>query len=309
LTGSPLIIILGPTAVGKTATALELAHRLNADILSADSRQIYRHMNIGTAKPTLEQQAAIPHHLIDLVDPDDTLSLAQYLRAARAAIQQQHEAGRVALLVGGTGQYITAIEAGWSVPEVPPNNPLRAELEAFAREAGVHALHARLAALDPAYAARTHPNNVRRVVRALEVCLTTGSTMTVLQQQQPVPYRILRIGLTLPREPLYARADQRVLQMIDAGLVDEVRGLLAHGYDPSLPSLSSIGYQEIIACLTGQLTLDEAIARIQFNTHDFIRRQQVWFRGHDYGILWHNVLETSTQTIIATVTQWLRSSS
>ncbi|MFQ3672171.1 MAG: tRNA (adenosine(37)-N6)-dimethylallyltransferase MiaA [Aggregatilineales bacterium] len=309
MTGSPLIIILGPTAVGKTATAIELAQRLQTDILSADSRQIYRYMNIGTAKPTLEQQAAIPHHLIDLVDPDDTLSLAQYLRAAREAIQQQHEAGRVALLVGGTGQYITALEAGWSVPEVPPNEALRAELEAFARDAGVHALHARLAALDPAYAARTHPNNVRRVVRALEVCLTTGSTMTLLQQQQPVPYRILRIGLTLPRDALYARADQRVLQMIEVGLVDEVQGLLARGYDPSLPSLSSIGYQEIIAHLNGQLTLDEAIARIQFSTHDFIRRQEVWFRGHDYGILWHNMLETSNQTIIATVTQWLWSSS
>jgi tRNA dimethylallyltransferase len=304
-----LIIILGPTAVGKTAAALELAHHLNADILSADSRQIYRTMDIGTAKPTLEQQAYVRHHLIDLVDPDDTLSLAQYLRAAREAIQQQHEAGRVALLVGGTGQYITAIEAGWSVPEVPPNDALRAELEAFARDAGVLALHARLAALDPEYAARTHPNNVRRVVRALEVCLTTGSTMTTLQQQQPVPHRILRIGLTLPREPLYARADQRVLQMIEAGLVDEVKGLLARGYDPSLPSLSSIGYQEIIAHLNGHLTLDEAIARIQFNTHDFIRRQEVWFRGHDYGILWHNMEETSNQTIIATVTQWLRSSS
>lgn len=309
MTGSPLIIILGPTAVGKTATALELAHHLNADILSADSRQIYRHMDIGTAKPTAEQQAYVRHHLIDLVDPDDTLSLAQYLRAAREAIQQQHEAGRIALLVGGTGQYITAIEAGWSVPEVPPNDALRAELEAFARDAGVNALHARLATLDPAYAARTHPNNVRRVVRALEVCLTTGSTMTHLQQQQPVPYRILRIGLTLPREPLYARADQRVLQMIKAGLVDEVRGLLARGYAPSLPSLSSIGYQEIIAHLNGQLTLDEAITRIQFNTHDFIRRQEVWFRGHDYGILWHNMDATINQTIIATVMQWLRSGS
>lgn len=289
MTGSPLIIVVGPTAVGKTATAIELAQHLQTDILSADSRQIYRYMDIGTAKPTPEQQAAVPHHLIDLVDPDDTLSLAQYLRAARAAIQQQHEAGRVALLVGGTGQYITAVEAGWSVPEVPPNDALRAELEAFARDEGAQALHQRLTQLDPDYAARTHPNNVRRVVRALEVCLTTGSTMTVLQQQRPVPYRILRLGLTLPRDQLYARADQRVLQMIEGGLVDEVKGLLARGYAPSLPALSSIGYQEIIAHLDGQMTLEEAIARIQFNTHDFIAGRKCGSAGTimaSCGIIW-----------------------
>jgi tRNA dimethylallyltransferase len=307
LTGDPLIIILGPTAVGKTALALELAEALNTDIISADSRQIYRMMDIGTAKPTQEQQARVPHHLIDLVNPDETLSLAQYLWAAQAAVQRQHELGRPALLVGGTGQYITAIEEGWNVPQVPPNTALRAELEAYAQQAGAKALHARLAALDPAYAARTHPNNVRRVVRALEVCLTTGSTMTALQQKRPVPYAVLRLGLTLKRDRLYARADERVLQMVDNGLVEEVKGLLNRGYDPSLPSLSSIGYQEIIAYLRGDVTLEEAIARIQFNTHDFIRRQEVWFRGHDYGILWHNMEETSYQTIITTVTHWLRS--
>jgi tRNA dimethylallyltransferase len=307
LTGKPLIIVLGPTAVGKTALALELAEALNTDIISADSRQIYRKMDIGTAKPTPAQQARVFHHLIDLVDPDETLSLAQYLWAAQAAIQRQHESERPALLVGGTGQYITAVEDGWNVPQVPPNAALRAELEAYAQQAGASALHARLAALDPAYAARTHPNNIRRVVRALEVCLTTGSTMTALQQKRPVPYAVLRLGLTLKRDQLYARADERVHQMIAAGLVEEVRSLLAHGYDPSLPSLSSIGYQEIIAHLRGDMTLEEAITRIQFNTHDFIRRQEVWFRGHDYGILWHNVDEISHQTIIDTAIQWLRS--
>lgn len=305
--GKPLIILLGPTAVGKTALALDLAEALQTPILSADSRQIYQHMNIGTAKPTPQQLARVPHHLIDLVTPAETLSLAEYLRAARAAIQAQHEANRVALLVGGTGQYITAIEEGWNVPEVPPNEALRAELEAYAQQHGAIALHDRLTALDPAYAQRTHPNNVRRVVRALEVCLTTGSTMTDLQRKQPVPYRLLRLGLTLPRDALYARADARVHQMIEVGLVAEVEGLLARGYSPDLPALSSIGYQEVIAFLRGQLTLDEAIARIQFNTHDFIRRQEVWFRGHDNGILWHNMLETSEQTIINSVIDWLRS--
>lgn len=307
MTGEALIILLGPTAVGKTAVAIELAQHLQTDILSADSRQIYRYMDIGTAKPTPQQLARTRHHLIDLVDPSETLSLAQYLRAARAAIHAQHAAGRPALLVGGTGQYLTAVEEGWNVPEVPPNDALRTELEAYARQHGVTALHRRLAALDPAYAQRTHPNNVRRVVRALEVCLTTGSTMTDLQQKQPLPYRLLRLGLTLPREALYARADARVLQMINMGLVAEVEGLLARGYAPDLPALSSIGYQEIIAYLNGQHTLDEAIARIQFNTHDFIRRQEVWFRGHDHGIVWHNMLETSETAIIAAVQQWLRS--
>lgn len=295
--GKPLVVILGATAVGKTRLAIDLATTFNGEIISADSRQIYRHMDIGTAKATPEEQAQIPHHLIDVVNPDETLTLAQYQDMAYHAIDHLHTLGRLPFLVGGTGQYLTAIIEGWSIPRVPPNWTLRQQLEDYAEREGVHALHAKLIALDEDYALKTHPNNVRRVIRALEVCIQTGQTMTEAQRKRPPPYHIYTIGLRMARPTLYQRADERVDAMIQDGLLEEVAHLLAIGYSSTLPAMSAVGYLEIIAHLTADLSLEEATQRIKYNTHDFIRRQDVWFKGHDNGIMWHNIDEIGAQKL------------
>ena len=300
-----LIIILGPTGAGKTTLAIELAQSLNGEIIGADSRQIYRYMDIGTAKPTLAQQALIPHHLIDIAPPDYNLSLAEYQDAVYHAIDDLHQRGKLPFLVGGSGQYITAVEEGWSIPRVPPNPELRAELEAYATENSPMALHQRLHAIDPVAAEKIHPNNTRRVIRALEVQILTGKPISSLQQKQPPPYRILRLGLQLPRSILYPRVDQRVDDMIAAGFVAEVARLLDMGYDRALPSMSGLGYLEMAEHLLDGKALEEAIQRTKFSTHEFIRRQDVWFRGHDNGILWHNVQDIEVDALLQTLVNWL----
>ena len=309
MTGKPpLIIILGPTGVGKTSLAIELAQGLQGEIVGADSRQVYRYMDIGTAKPTPAQQARVKHHLIDMVPPDYSLSLAGYQDAAYAAINELHVRGRTPLLVGGSGQYITAVEEGWSIPRVPPDAGLRHELEAFAAEAGAAALHAQLRQVDPVSAERIHPNNTRRVVRALEVQMLTGQPISLLQRKRPPPYRIMRLGLRLPRALLYPRVDRRVEAMIEAGFVAEVRRLLDMGYDRALPAMSGLGYLEIAEHLLDGTPLEAAIERTKFSTHEFIRRQDAWFRGHDKGILWHNVDELRPDALDALLGAWLEGS-
>lgn len=305
MNGKPLVIIIGPTAVGKTAIAIQLAQALNGEIINADSRQIYRYMDIGTAKPTLEQRAQVPHHLVDCFDPDYQLGVAEYQDRAYSVIADVHQRGKIPFLVGGTGQYITAIEEGWVIPRVPPSIELRQELEAFANQHGPHALHNRLRDLDPTAAENIHPNNIRRVIRALEVCLLTGQPISRLQQKRPPNWDIRRLGFTLPRNTLYEQADKRVDDMIAKGFLEEVQKLLAMGYPQTLPSMSGLGYAELCAHLNGELTLDEAIMRTKFNTHDFIRRQYVWFRGHNNGIMWHNVQDLDLDTLIASSENWL----
>jgi tRNA dimethylallyltransferase len=308
LTGStpPLIVILGPTAVGKTDLAIQMARAVNGEIISADSRQIYRNMDIGTAKPTPEQRAAAPHHLIDVVNPDENLALAQYQKMAYTTIGVIHKQGHVPLLVGGTGQYLTAVVEGWSIPEVPPNERLRAELEAFAADQGAEALHQRLKTLDPAAADKIDARNVRRVVRALEVCLETGQPISELQKKHPPPYRVLTYGLTLERDILYESADQRVDHMMQMGFLDEVRELLATGYDRKLPSMSGLGYAQLAAHLIDHVPLEQAVTATKHATHDFIRRQYTWFRGHDSGILWHNIDQLNRDTLIEATARWLQ---
>ncbi|MDE2748205.1 MAG: tRNA (adenosine(37)-N6)-dimethylallyltransferase MiaA [Chloroflexota bacterium] len=302
----PLVIILGPTGVGKTGLAIELAEGLGGEIVGADSRQIYRYMDIGTAKPSPEQQAQVPHHLIDLVNPDYNLSLAEYQDAASGAINEIHGRRAIPFLVGGSGQYISAVEEGWSIPRVPPDLELRAELEGYARANSPAALHERLCQVDPVAAERIHPNNARRVIRALEVQILTGQAISDLQRKRPPPYRILTLGLRLPRDVLYPRVDARVDAMIAAGLVDEVSRLLEMGYDRALPSMSGLGYLEIAGHLLDGAPLDAAIERAKFSTHAFIRRQDVWFRGHDNGILWHNVKDADASDLARTLRDWLQ---
>src|SRR5512143_2634252 len=225
-----LVAIVGPTAVGKTALSLRLAEHFGGEIIGADSRQFYRGMDIGTAKPTVEERARVPHHLIDLVAPNEVLTLGQYRTLAYRCIDEIAGRGRLPIIVGGTGLYLKTVVEGWTIPEVEPNQLLRAQLEQEVREHGPHALHERLQAVDPAGAAKVDPRNVRRVVRYREVAASEGGPISARQGKSPPPYDILQIGLTLPRETLYRRIDERVDAMLAAGLLTEVQALVAAGY-------------------------------------------------------------------------------
>ena len=281
-----LIAIVGPTATGKTALAIALAQRLGGEIVGADSRQVYRQMDIGTAKPTAEERALAPHHLIDVVDPDQEFSLAQYLEQAVAVLEDVWSRGKQPLLVGGSGQYVWALLEGWRVPRLPPQRELRRELGERADRQGAEALHRELAQVDPKAAARIDPRNVRRVIRALEVHKATGRPISYWQEKGPPPWEVLTLGLTCPRRELYERIDARVDAMMEAGLVDEVRGLLSMGYDPSLASMSGIGYKQVCQHLAGELDLATAVARIKTATHRLARQQYTWFRLDDGRIRW-----------------------
>ena len=303
---NPLVVVIGPTAVGKTTLSLHLAGALDGEIVSADSRLFYRGMDIGTAKPTLEERAHIPHHLIDIADPDETVGLAEFQELAYAAIDGIHARGKLPLLVGGTGQYVRAVLEGWRVPRVPPDPVLRADLEARAERDGAAALHGRLARLDPAAAGRIDPRNVRRVVRALEVCLITGRPISEQQGKRPPPYRILQISLTMERAALYAHVDRRLEAMMAGGLVEEVRGLLQAGYGWDLPAMSGLGYVQFKPYFEGGETAEaEVVAEIKRATRRFIRHQSNWFRRGDRAILWFDAADTTAQEIGAVVREWL----
>ena len=303
----PLIVILGPTAVGKTSLSIELAARFDGEIVGADSRQIYRGMDIGTAKPTPEEQARIPHHLVDIQPPDMQMALATYQQLAFGAIDAIHQRGRVPFLVGGSALYLRAVTEGLQIPEVARNPELRAELEQLAQERGRLALHKRLEELDPDAAARIHPNNLRRVVRALEIVQTTGRRKSDLEKATPPPYRILKIGLDLPRPLLHERIDRRVQEMVDKGLVEEMASLLAAGYSPDLPAFSSLGYREIASHLRGEISLAAAVERVQIETHRFVRHQYTWFRRLP-DIHWFALTEAPQPAIRNLVARFLRRS-
>ena len=281
-----IVAIVGSTAVGKTALSLELAKLLPAEIVGVDSRQIYRHMNIGTAKPTLEEQSQAPHHLIDIAEPEDDFSLAAYLERAHCAIQDIRNRGRLPLLVGGTGQYLWALLEDWRVPSVAPDRRFREDMETLAAEQGDEIIYNRLRELDPESAAVIDPRNLRRVIRALEVHHQTGIPFSKVRGRGEGRYRSLVIGLTLPRDELYRRIDQRVDRMMEAGWLDEVRWLLERGVTAERPSMSSVGYRELAACLQGETSLEDAVRNIKSLTRKFARRQSAWFRPSDPRISW-----------------------
>jgi len=293
-----VLVLVGPTAVGKTATSLLLAKELNGEIVSADSRQVYRGMDIGTAKVTPEERGQIPHHLIDIRNPDETISLGEYKELADTVIADILNRGRLPILVGGTGQYVRAVVEGWQIPRVPPQPELRRELEALAAREGKEALFARLKELDPLSAQTIDYRNLRRVIRAIEVTLVAGRPFSELQTKQPPPWRILQIGLTRPRERLYARADARIEAMFQAGWAAEVQHLLDQGYTPELPSFGSLGYREVAAYLAGEYDLEEAKRRIRRSTRAFIRRQYNWFRPTDPRIHWFDLNEVDPETVL-----------
>lgn len=277
-----MIAIVGPTGVGKTALGVKVAAQVGGEIVSADSRQFYRLMDIGTAKPTPDELARAPHHLINIADPDETVGLAQFLGLAKVAVRKIADRGKIPFLVGGTGQYVRALLQGWQVPNVPPDPELRARLERQAEEEP-DALWEQLMALDPEADAFIHPNNLRRVIRALEVSIKAGRPFSELRRRVPPPYRVLKLGLTMEREALYARVDARVDAMVEAGLPAEVRELLDRGYGWDLPAMSGLGYSQFKPYFEGKATLGEVIERIKLDTHDFIRRQYTWFRPQNEG--------------------------
>jgi tRNA dimethylallyltransferase len=296
-----VVAIVGATATGKSSLALYLAGALPGEIVSVDSRLLYRGMDIGTAKPSPEDRARIRHHLIDVAEPDETWSLARYQQAVYETVPRI-PAGRVPVLVGGTGQYMRAVLEGWKPPERAFDSAIRSRLEAEAREGGGPELVRRLKHLDPASAERIDPRNLRRVIRALEVYEVTGRPADEQRGREPPAFDAVRLGLTLPRVDLYLKIDRRIDAMIEAGLVEEVRGLLARGYHRQLPSMSAIGYREIAAHLAGELTLAEAVQRMRQATRRLVRHQANWFRESDTSIQWF----TPGQGYEAEVVEWVR---
>lgn len=301
-----MIVIVGPTAVGKSALAIRLAEELNGEIVSADSRQIYRGMDIGTDKPSPEESRLVPHHLIDIISPDEKFTLAIYQEMAYATIDDILERGKIPFLVGGTGQYVWAVVEGWGVPRVEPDEALRCQLYRQAEEESPQALHDRLRQLDQKAAERIDPRNVRRVVRALEVCLKAGQPISRLQLKKPPPYRILIIGLTMPRRELYKRIDRRVERMIRAGLVEEVQALIEQGYGYDLPAMSGLGYRQICRCIRGEISLEEALQAIKKDTRRFVHQQYTWFRLDDKRIRWFDVSKEHYEAIKECVLAFLK---
>jgi tRNA dimethylallyltransferase len=284
----PLVVLLGPTAAGKTDLAILLAGQLGGEIVSADSRLLYRGMDIGTAKPTHEQRQQIPHHLIDVADPDEVWSLTLFQQKAHNAISIIHSKHQLPFLVGGTGQYIHAIVEAWHIPEIKPNPQLRRALENWAGQIGEEGLHARLSVLDPEAASNIDYRNLRRTIRALEVIFLSGKLFSAQRQRGISPYRTIQVGLSIPRPELYTRIDARIDRMLAEGFVTEVESLLSKGYAPDLPTFSAIGYQEIIDYLQGKNTLEEAVMIIKRRTRQFVRRQANWFKEDDPNIRWFN---------------------
>ena len=284
-----LILIVGPTAVGKTEIAIQLAERHNGEIVSADSRLFYRGMDIGTAKPSREEQARVPHHLIDIANPDEILSLAVFQQKAHEIIADIHTRNNLPFLVGGTGQYVRAVTEGWTPPEVKPDEHLRDELTRQKDENGIYWLHEKLRTLDPAAAEKIDARNFRRTIRALEVILTTGKKFSEQRGQTDSPYHLITIGLMRPRVELYVRVDARIDSMFASGFLGEVKGLLERGYSPALPTMSAIGYRECVQVLEGKIKLEEAQQAIRRMTRIFVRRQANWFKESDPNILWFKV--------------------
>ncbi|MFC1847393.1 tRNA (adenosine(37)-N6)-dimethylallyltransferase MiaA [Chloroflexota bacterium] len=284
-----LVAIVGPTAIGKSQLALLLAQHFDGEIVSADSRQVYRHMDIGTAKPDKQELSLIPHHLVDIINPDEDFDLAQYQQLAYQAIEDIQRRNKVALLVGGSGLYVRAILEGWDIPQVPPDPEFRHSLEEMVATGGPDQLYRELMMVDPVAAQNVDRRNIRRMIRALEVSRYAGTPFSQLQRKKTPPFDVIIVGLTAHRAEVYRRVDLRVDEMIERGLVDEVGKLVNMGYDFNLPAMSGIGYKQIGMFLSGEITLDSAMQQIKFETHRFVRHQYSWFRLKDDRIRWFDI--------------------
>ncbi len=300
-----LLAIVGPTAVGKTDLAMRIAGRFEVEVIGADSRQVYRHMDVGTAKPTPDQLSAVPHHLVDIIYPNDDFSLGKFLDLSKESILNANTAGKTPLLVGGTGQYVTALLENWNVPVVPPDPVLRRELDDTLRSQGIDVLLSRLKNLDPEALGRVDAANPRRVIRAIEVAESRGPAPNAPRRLEPW-FESAVIGLGMERAALYRRADDRVDSMMEAGFLDEVERLLAMGYGPDLPSMSGIGYHEMADHLLNGAALSDAVQRTKFRTHRYVRRQSNWFRRDDPRIRWFE--PTQLDSAIEYAAKWINDS-
>ena len=281
-----VVTIVGPTASGKSRLAMEIAQSVGGEIIGADSRQIYRHMDIGTAKPPVEDRQRVRHHLVDIIEPSDDYSVALYVRQAREAISNVLKRDGVPIVVGGTGQYVWALLEGWNVPEVSPNLLLRDELQTRMDREGLPALVKELEEAAPVAARRIDLANPRRVIRALELALQTPDGEPEEPTRTPPPFQATVIGIEVDRAWLYDRINARVDAMIEAGWVGEVENLLDMGFGPDLPAMSSHGYREICEYLRGEVTLEDAVETIKTKTRRFPRQQGAWFRANDERIRW-----------------------
>lgn len=305
-TSKQVVIIVGPTAVGKTDLAIRLAERMGcAEIISADSRLLYRGMDIGTAKPTHEEQSRVVHHLIDLAEPDEIWSLAVFQARLMQTIHEIQSRNNLPIIAGGTGQYIRSLIEGWTIPAVKPLPHLRAVLERWGQEIGADQLHSKLAMIDPLAAERIDANNLRRSVRALEVIFTTGEYFSTQKEKSPPDLAFKLIGLMRPREELYARVDARIESMFEQGFVTEVKQLLEKEYSIDLPTLSAIGYREVIQFIQGGCSLEEAKIQMRRKTREFIRRQANWFKPDDPLIEWHAMTPDPMDEIQTSILGWL----
>jgi tRNA dimethylallyltransferase len=276
----PVVAVVGPTAAGKSALALRLAEHLDGEIVNADALQVYRGLDVGTAKPTAGERARVPHHLVDVREPTERFSAGEFARLARAVIEDVHGRGKAALVVGGSGFYLQALFEGLS-PLPRPQPEIRAELKRRAAAEGPEALHDELAEVDPETAARLPRGDTQRIVRALEVAVASGRPLSAWIADNPAPSRplsALHVGLTLPRAILYDRISVRVDRMLERGWLEEVRGLLAMGIPPEAPAFQAIGYRQMVRCIRGELPLDEAIDETVRATRRFAKRQMTWFR-------------------------------
>lgn len=287
-----LVVIIGPTAVGKTEISVELALRLQGEIISGDSMQVYKYMDIGTAKIRPEESRGIPHHLLDIREPDQTFNVAEFQQLARQKISEINQRGKLPLLVGGTGLYVQAVLDDYEFGPAETDPGYRQKLREIARTKGEKYLHRQLQAVDPLAADRIHPNDIKRIIRALEYYHSTGKQISAnsegLERTELKRYNAVLIGLNMDRQKLYQRIEQRVDQMMDDGFLEEVRGLLARGYDPNLPSLQGLGYKQLISYLQGEIALETAVELIKRDTRRFAKRQLTWFR-RDPRICWFNL--------------------
>jgi tRNA dimethylallyltransferase len=301
----PLIAVVGATATGKSDAAVALAEALDGEVVGADAYQVYRGLDIGTAKTSPELRARVPHHLLDIVGPDDQLTLARFLDAAHAALEGVWARGRLPILAGGSGQYVWALLEGWNVPRVPPDELLRAELDALAAREGNAALVARLASVDPEAAARLDPGNPRRLIRAIEVVVREGRPLAACQTRSPIDADVLVLGLRLPREELHARLDARTDAMYAAGFLDEIRDLRQAGHGDTSAVRGAVGYKEASLHLDGVLDLEETVRRHKNANHRLVRSQNAWFKPADPRITWVDAGLDAAERCVRLAREWL----